>query len=411
MEAKTVSIISTLTNLGLGIAKLFFGFLINSVALMADGVHSSMDVFSSLVTFYGIKISEKPADSSHPYGHWRAESIAGFIVTIILAISGIWILYESFGRFFGEKIIPLSYGAGIVLLASIVLTEVLARVKFYYGEKYKSVALVADAQHSRADVLSSIGVLIGVFIAHYFSLADAVVGAIVGLYILYEAFEMGREITDSLLDVANKDVEERIEKICRAHNIEIASLKTRKIGAFSSAEIKIKLPPNLKVKQVQEIIKTLEERFLNNIPELKQIIISIEAYDMAKQVICTRLGRRMGELEGFEKIGPEKRGERIVIPLDDKGEISPLFGVKEYLVVDKKKNKFLMKKNIENPYLQENSPHGIRFVKAVRADKVFVKQIGENAKQNLNNYGIEVEYIPEGENLTQLLERIKNEEK
>ncbi|MCD6270247.1 cation diffusion facilitator family transporter [bacterium] len=408
MKPKTVSIISTFTNLGLGLAKLFFGFLINSVALMADGVHSSMDVFSSFVAFYGIKVAEKPVDEEHPYGHWRAESLAGFIVTIILAISGLWILYESAKRFFGEKLLPLSFWAILVLAVSIILTEVLARMKFHYGQKYKSVALVADAQHSRADVLSSIGVLIGVLASHYFSLADAVTGAIVGLYILYEAFEMGKEITDSLLDVANKDVEERIRKICKAHNVEIDSLKTRKIGAFNFAEIKIKLQPNLTVKEVQNITSALEERFLANIPELKQIVISIQAYDLAKQVICTRLGKRIGELEGFEKVGPKKRGQRIIIPLEkDADKISSLFGGKRYLVLDKTKGRILMKKIVENPYFSEESPHGIRFAKAIRADKIFTRQIGDNAKQNLKNYGIEAEVIEKEENLNDLLEKIE----
>lgn len=381
-------------NLGLGISKLVFGFLTGSVALIADGVHSGLDVFSSFITFLGLKTARKPVDEKHPYGHWKAESLAGFLVALLLAVSGIWILYEAVMRFFGEQIVKLSVGAIGVVVISILITEILARLKFHYGRRHQSLALVADAEHSRADVLGSIGVLVGLSLVKYFNSADAIIALFIGSYILYEAFKVGREITDSLLDIANKDVEERIRKICSSHKIEISQLRTRKIGAANFAEIKIKLPPKLKVEDVQKIIDTLEERLLTNIPELKQIVISIEAYEMTKSVVLPRLGRKIGALEGFEQIGPKKLGERSIIPLK-RERISSLFGAAQYLVVDKKDENILLKEVIKNPYFEEGSPHGARFAKAVRTDKVLTKQIGDNAKQNLENFGIEVKIIKE----------------
>jgi len=169
MNPQTVSIISTLLNLGLGISKLIFGFLIGSVALIADGIHSGVDVFSSFITFLGLKTARKPVDREHPYGHYRAESLAGFLVAILLAISGIWILYEAFERFFGGGVVRLSLGAILVVIISIAVTEFLARLKFYYGRKHKALSLVADAEHSRADALSSVGVLGGLFLIRYFN--------------------------------------------------------------------------------------------------------------------------------------------------------------------------------------------------------------------------------------------------
>jgi len=405
MNPQSVSIVSTFVNLGLGISKLAFGFLTGSVALIADGVHSGLDVFSSFITFLGLKTARKPVDEKHPYGHWKAESLAGFLVALLLAVSGIWILYEAIIGFFEEKIVNLSVGAITVVVISILITEILARLKFHYGRKHQSLALVADAEHSRADVLSSIGVLIGLSLVKYFNSADAIIALFIGGYILYEAFKVGREITDSLLDVANKDVEERIRKICSSHKIEISQLKTRKIGLANFAEIKIKLPPKLKVEDVQKIIDTLEERLLTNIPELKQIVISIEAYEMARSVVLPKFGKKIGVLEGFEQIGPKKLGERTIIPLENK-ELSSQFGAGQYLVIDKKGGDILTKEIIRNPYFEQNSPHGARFVKAVRADKVFVRQIGPNAQRNLENFGIEVEIIPQEKKLEDVVEEI-----
>ena len=403
MNPQSISIISTFVNLGLGVSKLFFGSLIGSVALVADGIHSSLDVISSFVTFLGLKTAKKPLDKTHPYGYFKAESLAGFFVMILLSITGIWILYEAIGRFFGGEVVVFSSVAILVVIISILITELMARLKFQYGRKFQSLALVADAEHSRADALSSVGVLAGLFLVQYFSLADALIALGIGGYILFEAFRIGKEITDSLLDVANKDLEEKIKKICVSHKIEIAELKTRKIGAFNFAEIKIKLPPKLKLENVQKITKLLEERLLGNIPELKYIVISIEAYEIEQSIILPRIGSKMCQSEGFEEIGPRKIGERIIIPLQDE-KISDKFGAEQYLVIDKRNNKILLKEMVKNPYFEKETPHGVRFTKAVRTDKVLTRQIGSNAKQNLENFGIEIEMISPDKSLNEILE-------
>jgi len=408
MNQEKVSILSTFINFGLAVSKLFFGLAIGSAALVADGVHSGLDIVSSFGTYLGIRAGRKPVDDKHPYGHYRAEVLAGFFVTIFLALSGIWIIWEALGKFFQKEKIVFSIGAIVLIVITIITNELMARLKFYYGRRYGSLSLVADAEHSRADVLSSFGVLVSFFLVKYFAPIDGIVAFLIGGYILFQSFKIGKEITDSLLDVANKDVEERIIKICQAHKVEISDLKTRKIGAFNFAEIKIKLPPKLKVEDVQKVTDTLEDRLLNNIPELKQVVISIEAYQMARSIILSKFGKRMGVLEGFEQIGPQKLGERAIIPLEEE-EICSRFGATQYLVIDRKNGETLFKEIIKNPYSEKDSPHGARFAKAVRTDKVFTLQIGDNAKQNLDNFGIKVEIISQDKKLKDILDKIKYE--
>ena len=408
MKGEKISLLSTFLNLFLAVSKLTFGFIIKSIALMADGVHSGLDVISSFITFLGIKISQKPVDETHPYGYYKAESIAGLLVTIILALSGIWILYEAIERILGEKIPFFSLKAILFVIFSIVLVEILARLKFYYGEKYQSLSLIADAEHSRADAISSVGVLIGLIAIKYFPLADAFIALGISFFVLFQAVKIGKEITDSLLDVANKEVEERIRKICQAHNIEISQIKTRKIGSANFAEVKIKLPLKLKVEEVDKITKSLEERVLSNIPELKYIVFSIEPYQVKRSVILQDFGRKICSVEGIEKIGPKKLGKRIIIPLENK-KIAKTFGAKNYLILDKKEGKILRKEIIKNIYFKKTSPHGARFAKAVRADKVFTYQIGKNAKKNLENFGIEIEIIPSEKKIKDLISEIEKE--
>ncbi len=410
MNQEKVSILSTFVNFGLSASKLFFGLTIGSAALVADGVHSGVDIISSFGTYLGIKVAKKPVDENHPYGHYRAESLAGLFVTIFLAGSGVWIIYEAVEKFLGKtQETFFSLGAIILVVITIVINELMARLKFYYGKKHESLSLIADAEHSRADVLSSAGVLLSLFLIRYFAPIDGIIAFLIGGYILFESFKLGREITDSILDVANKDIEERIKRICRSHEIGISELKTRKIGSANFAEIKIKLPPKLKVGDVQKITDTLEDRLLKNIPGLKQIVISIKSYQMARSVILPKLGKKIGELEGFEQIGPEKKGKRIIIPFKE-NEISQDFGADKYLVIDTKGEEILLKKIFKNPYFKHNLPHGSRFAKAIRADEIFVKQIGENAKKSLENFGIEIKIVAPEKNINNVLEEIQKKD-
>jgi len=409
LSPKTISLISVFSNLCLGILKAVFGFLFQSIALMADGIHSTLDVFSSFITFLGLKISEKPTDEKHPYGYLRAENVAGFIVTIFLFTTGAWIVYESVERFLGENPVVFSLSAILVIILCIIIQEIVARLKFSVGKKFQSIALIADAKHSRADVISSLGVLVGLALLKYFPFADASVALIIGLYIIFESIFIGKEITESLLDVANKEIEERIRKICLAHKIEIDSLKTRKVGNYNFAELKIKLPLKLKLDEVGKITKQLEERLFNNIPELKYVVISVEPYDVKKSTIVGFLGKKFCEEEGFEKIGPRKVGRRIVIPIKD-NKLFDKFGSEFYLLVDIKEGKIQRKETMKNPYFEKDSPKGVRFVKAARADEVATPIIGPNAKQNLENFGIRIHFVNPHQPLEEILESLITKE-
>jgi|GEM_PF-156463 len=409
VNPESVSILSTLVNFILGLLKIVFGILINSTALTADGIHSGIDVISSFITFLGIRTARKPANEKYPYGRQKAESLAGFFVSLLLGITGVSILYEAIKRFLGAKPTLFSWSAILVIIIAIVSTELMARLKFIYGRKYKSLALLADAEHSRADVLSSVGVLIGLSLIKYFPSVDAIVALFIGFYILWEAFGIGKEVTESFLDVSDKVVEERIRKICQAHNIEIVNLKTRKIGANAFAEMKIKLPSNLKVGEAQRIVDALEERLIRNIVELKQLVISIESYDITKNVVLTDFGEKIGECEDIEKIGPKKKGKRIVIPLDGSQKyVNSIFGTKYYFMIDYKYNKIMNEKVIKNPYFKQGAAHGTHVAKSLRADKVIAVEIGKNAEESLKNYNIEVDKVSPNTSLDQIRELIRS---
>jgi len=383
MNQQTVSTLAILVNSILAAGKIILGLIFNLTALIAEGIHSGLDIISSIVAFLGIKSAQKPVDKEHPYGHYRAESIAGFVVVILLAGSAIWILYEGIIHLLNPEQAIISIWAIILMAISAVVNEIMARLKFKVGHKFSSPALIADGEHSRADVVSSIGVLIGILLIKLWADADALVAILIGLYILWEAWRLGREITDSLLDVADAETENIIIKLCKDKNIEISELKSRKMGPVTLADLKIKLDPRLKIEEATRLTDKLQDALLSQIEKLKSINITVESHEFQRGTLRTSGGGQLKYKKGFEPIELEKLGYRIIVPLADGANSE--FGAENFLVIDKDiKGNVVKKTKIKNKYYESSAGHGVKFAKAISADEVWSTHIGQNAQNNLN---------------------------
>lgn len=391
MNKKNISIISTLVNVILACLKLLVGFSIKSAALIADGIHSGMDIISSAVTYVGIKEAEKPADKKHPYGYYRSETIAGFVVIFLLSISAVWIIYEGIIGIIKNEPHTISGIALAVVIISIIANELMARVKFKVGQREDSLALIADAEHSRADSLSSVAVLIGLSLVHWFPQADGVAAILVGCYILYETMRLSKEITDNLLDVSNPQVEEQIKKICLKEEIELLEMRTRKIGAKNFAELKIGLNKEWKMERVSEVIRNLENVLLKKIDPLNFITIQVVSHNFKVGSVKSK----SGQITRFKQISKEvylkKKGMRTIASYKN-GKLYYDFGAPEYLVIDRdKQGKTVQREIVKNSYFTAGVGHGMRFAKAIKADKIITAEIGERARKKLQEMGIKIE--------------------
>ncbi len=403
MTQERVSLLSTVINFSLAVLKLVVGFIVNSAALIADGIHSGLDILSSLITFLGIKAAQKPADVKHPYGHLRYETLAGFMVTLLLLVSAVWIIYEGVTSILQGEVTRVGAIALGVVILSIIVNELMARLKFKIGEKTSSLALVADAEHSRADSLSSFAVLIGLFATRWFVWADGAAAILIGLYILYQTFFLGREIIDNLLDISNPEIEKKIKEICTGEEIELLGLRTRKIGPENFAEVKIGLARDWKMQKVEEVITNLEDLLKEKIPSLKFVVIQVVSHELKRGYIKSQTGQIRSFKELPKTISLKKLGVRSIIPLSESNELSPTFGAPYYLVVDEKDGNVVQKKKIKNPYFTIGRGHGVRFAREVEADKVLTLEIGEHAKESLKNLGVEIKTVSKEENLDHLL--------
>lgn len=240
-----------------------------------------MDVFSSLISFFGIKISKKSTDKEHPYGHFKFEVLAGFLITLILLGTGLAIIYEAYQKFKNPSLIKITILALSVMIFSALVNEIMARLKIYSGKKENSVALISDGVHSRVDVFVSLVVFAGLILNKYWIFTDSVLTFLIGLYIVKESFSIGKEAIDSLLDVsAPPEVEEKIKEIVKSHGIEISDLKTQKKGSVFTANLEINLSKNLTVDEATKISESLRERLMEEIKNLVHVAIQIKSHEV-----------------------------------------------------------------------------------------------------------------------------------
>lgn len=276
-----VAIISILANVILAGGKLTAGFVAGSSAVFAEGLHSGMDILSSCISFIGIKIAKKPVDKKHPYGHYKFEVLAGLIITIILFLTGVFIIGESIREFRNPSNVVIGYLALGVMLASAIINEIMARLKIHYGKKENSVSLLSDGVHSRVDVYASLVVLAGLFLTKYWVYIDSVLALFIGLYIIKESFSLGKEAVDSLLDVsAGEEIESEIKSIAKTQSIVIDSLKTQKKGSAVTANLEINLPGNLNVEEAIKVSNKLREKLIKAIESLEYVAIQITGHEV-----------------------------------------------------------------------------------------------------------------------------------
>ena len=276
-----IAIFSILFNAVLTVAKIWVGFLSNSAAVLSDGFHSLSDIFSSFIGYFGIKISEKPVDKKHPYGHYKFEVLGGAIITLILFLTGVGVIYEAYQNFIDPKEIKIDYLVFGVMIFSALINYLTSKIKIYYGKKENSLTLISDGTHDKADVLSSLGILIGLYFSRYYIHIDSILALLVGIYIIKESFSLGKEAIDSLLDVsAGEKIEDEIKTIANKENIEIFELKTQKKGSAVTANLGISLSEKLSVGEATKISDNLRKSLLEEIESLKYVIISIKSHDV-----------------------------------------------------------------------------------------------------------------------------------
>jgi cation diffusion facilitator family transporter len=249
---------------GLIILKVVVSWLTGSISILAQAADSLLDLFAGIITFSAIRIAARPADAEHPYGHSKAEDIAGVVQGILILIAGGLIIYSAIGRIIAGSSIELAEAGIAVMAVSIVVSVFLSRHLLSVSRITGSVALEANARNIATDVYSASAVLVGLTIVRFtgLNILDPVIAIGVAIYILKVAIDTIRKPVSGLLDEKLPPSQQAVIEAClRKRDREVSgfhALRTRRAGSQSYIDLHLVMAGDISLEQAHQICDQIE---------------------------------------------------------------------------------------------------------------------------------------------------------
>ena len=269
-------------NVVLAIVKIVTGIVGNSYALIADGIESTSDIVSSLVVWTGLKISSLPADEDHPYGHGKAESIAGMVVALALLAAAVFIAVQSVREIITPHHAPAWFT--LLVLALVIATkETLYRLVLRVGDELTSTAVTGDAWHHRSDALTSAAAFVGISIAliggQGYESADDWAALLACAVILFNGYRIFRAALNEIMDAAPPDpLQTQIRQLASSVPgvVRIEKCRARKSGLGLFVEIHIEVDGTLSVQRGHEIAHQVSDHLKSSSLSIQHVVAHVE---------------------------------------------------------------------------------------------------------------------------------------
>jgi cation diffusion facilitator family transporter len=270
-------------NILLTVLNFVVGTLSGSVALVAEASHTLSDVLTSIITSVGFRIGMMPPDTEHPYGHGRAEPLAGLVIVVFLCIVAFEILSEVYRKLFaGGTLNPPDITAAFMALVGIGANLAMTTYMMRAGKKIKSPAIVTDAQHQKVDIFSCSAILIGVIGSRLgIPVLDPIVAIFISLIVLKTAFDIGRENVNNIMGtVPSHDVLVDIKRAALSVEgvLGVHDVKINYVGPYASLDLHVEVTDDLTLKEAHKIAHDVE----------KKVIEGVEVVTMVNVHVCPK---------------------------------------------------------------------------------------------------------------------------
>lgn len=277
MNKKTIAASAIIGGVLIFAIKIYAWLISDSVALLSDALESIVNILASVMMFASIWISEQPPDESHRYGHQKIENISCMVEGLLVVIAGLLIGNAAYGRLFNPVPLEKLDFAVIVSLFATSLNMALSWLLMRTSEETSSLALEGDAKHLLSDVISSVGVAVGLYIGKWFEMPilDPLMAMIVAVMVLRMGLGLVLKSGGGLMDESCEDTEQEIRQIMDRHHrnfVDYHNLKTRKSGDRIFAELHLSLDGKLSVQEAHDFTDHLEEDVRNELPHVSLTI-------------------------------------------------------------------------------------------------------------------------------------------
>ena len=289
-EIYKVTIVGALANVTLLIFKFVAGIISNSAAMIADAVHSLSDFITDVVVIVFVKISSKPQDKSHDYGHGKFETLATLIIGLALLFIGLMILYNGASATYrciwlGEELHRPGMIAFWAAIFSIILKEAVYQYTVFKGRNLNSQAVIANAWHHRSDAFSSIGTAVGIggaiFLGDKWVVLDPIAAIVVSVFIINVSLKIIIKSINELLEKSLPDeIENEIIKVAESFDMvkDVHDLRTRRIGNNIAIEMHLLMDGNLSLQCTHNTTELIESELRKKYGEHTHIAIHVEPF-------------------------------------------------------------------------------------------------------------------------------------
>ena len=259
---KKAALLSVFAAVFLTAFKVVVGVSTGSLGILSEALHSTLDLVAALITWFAVRISDKPADRDHNFGHGKVENLSALFETLLLFATCFWIVYEAVCRLVsGGVSIEVGFWSYAVVITSILVDLNRSRVLKHAAKKYKSEALEADALHFSTDIWSSVVVLVGLVLSSFeIYAADSIAALCVAFVVMLVSYRLGKRSVFALIDGVSErtrkevcEVIESVDGVKRFH-----SLRVRSAGPETFVEVNIHVSPNLSIVEAHDISTNVE---------------------------------------------------------------------------------------------------------------------------------------------------------
>jgi cation diffusion facilitator family transporter len=301
-EKKSAAANSVLAALALTGMKLVVGLLTASLGLLAEAAHSGLDLVAAFITFLAVRVSDRPADDDHPYGHGKIENFSALVETLLLVLTCAWIIYEAIIRIFVRHVeITPNVWAFLVVLVSITVDISRSRMLYRTASKHRSQALEADALHFSTDVWSSTVVLVGLGLVwlgqHVFPRqapilhkADAVAALGVAFIVLFVSYRLGKRTVNVLLDGAPDGLPKKIGELAAGVEgvIRAGQVRVRRSGPRVFVDMNVEVDRNLSFERTHAIAEAVEAQIQTVAPGA-DVVVHTDPRESERETIARRV--------------------------------------------------------------------------------------------------------------------------
>ncbi|WP_287585529.1 cation diffusion facilitator family transporter [Candidatus Borrarchaeum sp.] len=274
---KRTLIIILIVNLSVALLKGIYGGITNSLSLIADAFHSLFDASSNVIGLIGIRLARKPADTEHPYGHWKYETVSAIIIAAMIFLTGVEIIESAIERFIAPATPEVTVVSFIIVIATIVINFITTIYEEKRGKAFDSSILLADALHTRSDIFVSASVLvsfIGILLG--FPIIDPIIAVFVAVMIFHTGFEIAKESIEVLVDTSVIDpskiqsIVNQIEGVSDSHKI-----RSRGQHNEISIDLHVTVDPEISVHDGHDIADNVEKTLIEKVPGVRDVTVHI----------------------------------------------------------------------------------------------------------------------------------------